>query len=64
MTDLDVMSYVYIIQACARSCWTLPTAQNTKVNCSAKCAMHVNSDQKATASVVVLAACPWTVANT
>lgn len=54
----------YVVQACARSCSTPPTAQNTKVNCTAKCATHVNSDQKATASAVVLVACPWTPAIT
>lgn len=58
------MINLYVIQVCARSCWTPPTPQTTKVNCTAKTATHGNSDQKATALAVVLAACPWTLVLT
>lgn len=55
---------MFCSQVCARNCWIPLTAQNTKANFSAKYVTHVNSDQKATVSVEVLAAYPWTPETT
>lgn len=52
------------LQVFARSCWTPPTARNTKASCSAKCATRASSDLRATVSAAALAACRWTPGST
>lgn len=48
------------MQVFARNYWIPPTAQNTKVNFTAKFATRANSDLKAMALAAVLVACQWT----
>lgn len=52
-----------MLQVFAANCSTRQTAPSTRASCFAKSATPANSALRATASVAVLAACPWTKAS-